>query len=73
MGKVSLEDPETRQQAVVDTSDPSVRQAYHERLVQFQDDLAVTLRRNNVERISIQTDTDYLPALKTYFRSRKRR
>jgi uncharacterized protein (DUF58 family) len=73
VGKVSLEDPETRQQAVVDTSDPSVRQAYHERLIQFQDDLTLTFRRNNVEQISIQTDSDYLPALKTYFRSRKRR
>lgn len=73
VGRVSLEDPETRAQAVVDTSDPLVRQAYHERLVQFQDDLALTLRRNNAERISIQTDTDYLPALKAYFRSRRRK
>ena len=39
----------------------------------MQDNLAGMLNRNRVERVSIQTDTDYLPALRTYFRSRKRR
>ena len=73
VGRVSLEDPETRQQVVLNTSDPAVRQAYHERVIQFRDDLHLTFRRNNVEQIAIQTDADYLPALKTYFRSRKRR
>ena len=31
------------------------------------------LRRSGVERIEIRTDEDYVPALKAYFRSRRRR
>jgi hypothetical protein len=31
------------------------------------------LRRCGVERIAIRTDQDYVPALKAYFRTRKRR
>jgi hypothetical protein len=31
------------------------------------------LRRSGVERIAVRTDEDYVPALKAYFRSRKRR
>ncbi len=73
VGRVCLEDPETRQQVIVNTSDPDVRQAYAERVIQMQDDLNMTFRRNKVERIGIRTDSDYLPALKSYFRSRKRR
>ena len=73
VGRVCLEDPETRQQVIVNTSNPDVRQAYAERVIQMQDDLTMTFRRNNVERIGIRTDSDYLPALKSYFRSRKRR
>jgi hypothetical protein len=32
-----------------------------------------TLNRNNIERIAVRTDGDYLPALRAYFRARKRR
>jgi hypothetical protein len=50
-----------------------VRRAYTDRLRASQDQLTATLNRNNVERIPVRTDLDYLPALRAYFRSRKRR
>lgn len=73
VGKVCLEDPETRQQIILDTSSPSVRAAYANRIQEMNDTLVSTLHRNNIERVPIRTDTDYLPALRAYFRSRKRR
>lgn len=61
------------QQVIVNTSDPRVRRAYAQRLQENQEQLKGMFNRNKIERIEIHTDTDYLPALRTYFRSRKRR
>ena len=72
VGRMTLEDPETGQQIVVNTSDPDIRRAYAGRVRQMHDDLNLFLRRSNVERIMVSTAGDYLPALRAYFRSRKR-
>lgn len=71
-GRVCLEDPETRRQVVVNTSDKTVRRSYARRMKAVQEALASTLNRNNAECIPVRTDADYLPALKTYFRSRRK-
>ncbi len=73
VGRVCLEDPETMEQLMINTSLPHVRASYLNRVQKMNDELRLTLRRNKVECVSIQTDTDYLPALRAYFRSRKRR
>jgi uncharacterized protein (DUF58 family) len=73
VGRVCMEDPETGQQMVVNTALPQVRREYADRLRAHQDQLTATLNRNNVEKITVRTDLDYLPALRAYFRSRKRR
>ena len=72
-GRVCLEDPETGEQIVLNTSDPAVRRAFAERSSSQQMNLSNVLRKNGVERISVQTDQDYVPALKSYFRARRRR
>ncbi|CAN5912647.1 DUF58 domain-containing protein [soil metagenome] len=73
VGRVCLEDPETMEQITVNTSLPQVRAAYANRVQERQDELRLTLRRNKVECVPIRTDTDYQPALRAYFRSRKKR
>jgi uncharacterized protein (DUF58 family) len=73
VGRVCLEDPETGLQMLVNTSLPHVRREYARRLQARQDELTMALNRNNIERIPVRTDADYLPALRAYFRSRKRR
>lgn len=73
VGRVCLEDPETGSQMVVNTSLPHVRREYAARVRAMQDELIGTLNRNKVERIPVRTDADCLPALRAYFRSRKRR
>ncbi len=72
-GRVCLEDPETGEQHIVNTSHPAVRRQYAERISERQDSLNRMLRKNAVERLDVRTDDDYVPALKAYFRTRKRR
>ncbi len=73
VGRVCLEDPETGWQTVLDTSDRTVRDAYSQRMQELRSSVAAALDRNRAEHIPVLTDADYLPALKAYFRSRKRR
>ena len=72
-GRIILEDPETGEQRVLNTSSPAVRQQYEQRLTAMRDGLDKRLKKNGVERIDIRTDQDYAPALTAYFRSRRRR
>jgi uncharacterized protein (DUF58 family) len=72
-GRVCLEDPETGEQYVVNTSHPAVRLQYAQRISERQDVLTRMLRKNAVEKIDVRTDHDYVPALKSYFRARRRR
>lgn len=72
-GRVCLEDPETGEQYVVNTSHPAVRLQYAQRISERQDVLTRMLRKNAVEKIAVRTSDDYVPALKSYFRARRRR
>jgi uncharacterized protein (DUF58 family) len=72
-GRVCLEDPETGEQILVNTSHPAVREQFAARVAERQIALEHLLRRCGVERVAIRTDEDYVPALKAYFRTRKRR
>lgn len=73
VGRVCLEDAESGQQCVVNTSLPQVRREYAARVQAMQDELTGVLNRNKVERVAIRTDLDYMPSLRAYFRSRRRR
>ncbi len=73
VGRVCLQDPETGEQYIVNTSHPAVRQHYAAKMSEKQESLTRVLRKNGVERLDIRTHDDYVPALKTYFRSRRRR
>jgi uncharacterized protein (DUF58 family) len=72
-GRVCLEDPETGEQILVNTSHPAVREQFAARVAERQMALEHLMRRCGVERVAIRTDEDYVPALKAYFRTRKRR
>jgi uncharacterized protein (DUF58 family) len=72
-GRVALEDPETGEQYVLNTSNPTVRRQYAERLKSLREGLAQRLKKNGIERIDVRTDQDYAPALTAYFRSRRRK
>jgi uncharacterized protein (DUF58 family) len=72
-GRVCLQDAETGEQVIVNTSHPAVRRLYEQRILDHREDVADSLRRSGVEVIHATTGDNYVPALKAYFRARRRR
>lgn len=73
MGVVTLEDAETGEQFDINTSERRTRLAY---LKEVEGRTAARLRefrRQRVDAISLKTDQDYVPALRTFFKTRERR
>ena len=72
-GRVCLQDPETGEQVVVNTSDPRVRRLFEERVLAHREGVASAFRRCGVEAVHAVTDHNYIPALQSYFRARRRK
>lgn len=70
-GRVCLEDPETHEQVILNTSNPEVRMRFAERMQAMRDLAGSTFERHSAGYIPVRTDADYLPALKSWFRSRR--
>lgn len=73
VGRIVLEDAETGERLVVNTSDRRVRVAFAERVGEWHDVLPSQFARHNVDAIILRTDGDYVPALRRFFRTRERR
>ena len=66
-------DPETGDTIDVDTSDPTVRQAYEAATVADRDARRHLLRRLAIDEIPITTGASYIEPLLRFFRARERR
>ena len=73
VGRVILEDAETGERMIVDTSDRRTRVRIAENMAEQQDELLATFMKFGVDTITLQTDRDYIPALRHFFRTRERR
>ena len=73
IGIITLEDAETGEQIEINTRDASTRARFSGAAEAQQEELARTLRRNNIDSISLRTGDDYLPALRSFFKQRERR
>jgi uncharacterized protein (DUF58 family) len=73
VGIITLEDAETGEQIEINTADRGTRTRFNDLADQNAHDLARTLRRNNIDAITLRTSEDYLPALRSFFRLRERR
>jgi uncharacterized protein (DUF58 family) len=73
MGLVALEDPESGDTAVVDTSDARVRAAYRQARAAARAERDRMLRSLDVDAINLRTDQPYTGALLRFFRARERR
>ena len=73
VGVITLEDAETGEQIEINTADRNVRTSFSDLADQNARDLIRTLRRNNIDAITLRTSEDYLPALRSFFRLRERR
>ena len=68
-GMVTLEDPETGQVWLVDTSPSDVRARYAAAARQDEARVSTMLARAGVKRVVLSTDTPFVPALDQFFRS----
>ncbi len=73
VGRVTLEDAETGEQVEINTSDRRTRLGYLKAVEQRTADRLRDFRRKRIDAISLKTDQDYVPALRTFFKTRERR
>ena len=73
VGVVALEDSETGEQILVDTSDPKLRRRLAEVATAREERLAATFRRARVDPFAVSTDDDLVTALVRMAGQRKRR
>ena len=73
VGTITLEDAETGEQIQVNTSSKTTRDAYAHLADKRRADLEKMLQRHGIDSIELQTDSDYIPALRGFFRTRERR
>ncbi len=73
VGLLELEDPETGERLVVDTSNARFRSSFTERSQAARQELDRTLRRSKVDVIDIETGEPYVRPLMRFFRDRLRR
>src|ERR1043166_7487851 len=71
VGIITLEDAETGEQIEINTADRNTRTRFSDLADQNARDLIRTLRRNNIDAITLRTSEDYLPALRSFFRLRR--
>ena len=73
VGIITLEDAETGEQIEINTADRTTRARFSALAETRRAELNRTLRRNNIDAISLRTGEDYLPALRSFFKQRERR
>jgi uncharacterized protein (DUF58 family) len=73
VGLLELEDPETGERIVVNTSDERFREAFSRRERSGRDALDRTFRRSKVDVIDVRTGEPYVQPLMRFFQERARR
>ncbi len=73
VGVVTLEDAETGEQIEINTSNRRTRLAYVSAVQERAEARLRDFRRQRIDAISLRTHEDYVPALRTFFRTRERR
>ncbi|MBO6167953.1 MAG: DUF58 domain-containing protein [Kiritimatiellae bacterium] len=70
VGLVELEDPETGELRLVDTSSPALREAFAANARLERDEMERFFRKNAIDTISVSTDRPYIDAVRTLFKRR---
>jgi uncharacterized protein (DUF58 family) len=73
VGLIALEDAESGEFLWVDTSDPRWRRSFAENVSAQQEATSAILRQAGVDRIAVDTRTDYVDALMRFFQKRGRK
>jgi uncharacterized protein (DUF58 family) len=72
-GLAELEDPETGELVLVDTSDRSVRAAFAEKAAQEEEELLRFFNRSGIDHVELATDKPYINAVRALFQRRARK
>ncbi len=64
VGLIELEDSETSEQILIDTSDPNFRRRYREACLAEKDKISLMLKRCHIKYACITTESDYMTPLK---------
>jgi len=72
VGMLDLEDAETGERVLIDTSSPKARVQYVAAAAARTSELATIFRSTGVDSIEIRTDRDYLGSVVRFFRARRR-
>ena len=72
-GLAELEDPETGELVLVDTSDRSVREAFAEKAAQEEADLLRFFNRSGIDHMELSTGKPYINAVRALFQRRARK
>ena len=70
VGIVKMQDAETGEDILVDTSSKAVRRAHHEWWIQYQGWLKTVFTKSGVDSVSVRTDEDFVKALLNLFKKR---
>ena len=73
VGLVELEDPETGELALVDTSSAKVRRAFAERAAADEEELRKFFLKTGIDTMPIATDRPYIDAVRGLFKRRARK
>ncbi len=73
VGLIQLEDEETGEQILVDTSDETFRKNYEKIILKEEERLNKMFKKNKIDVITIRTDEPYEIPLKRFFKIRERR
>jgi len=72
VGMIELEDEETGEQILVDTSDEKFRNSYSKLIIENNLQFQRNMIKNKIDTISLSTDQNYSTALKIFFKKRIR-
>ena len=73
IGLVALQDAETGEQIVIDTSDAALQRAFRERVERSRAERARAFRRSKVDVIPVRTGESYVEPLMRFFKEREQR
>ena len=73
MGLVELEDPETGELALVDTSSAKVRRAFAAKAKDEDEELRRFFLKTGIDTMRISTDRPYIDEVRTLFKRRARK
>lgn len=73
VGMITLEDAETGELVLLDTSDAGVRRAYKAQGLRRYDELRRQFLKMGIDHVQLRTDTEYVHTLSKFFISREQR